>query len=561
MTTNKILALKYRPQEFKDLIGQEVMAQTITNAIKLGKTPNAYLLTGIRGVGKTTTARLIAKALNCQSNQDDKIKCSTDKFCATCEEIINSNHIDILEMDAASKTGIDDVRELIENSKYSPTSAKYKIFIIDEVHMLSKQAFNGLLKTLEEPPPSLKFILATTEVRKIPVTILSRCQRFDLKRVNVDELCNHLKNISKKENGKISEDAIRLISRTSEGSVRDAISLLDRALVSQSLVKNESIEEKDVREMLGIADRSKILTLFKEILNGNEKNALTNLKDLINDGIDAKNFLNDILEVLFLFSRRINLGPIEKDMTVSETEVQLVDKYSKNIDMQDIGLFWQLTIKTIDDLRIVGNENLALEMFVMQLVHLKNIEKKKELIKDDTVENNGNFKSNLIGENIQEENSENNLSTQVKNQLKNINQIKTNPIKNLSSEANNNKIEITSFQDLIDQANKEKEVELRYDLERNVKLVSFNKRKIDISFNEKLNKNFIKTLTEKLLSWTGERWIISLSKNNDAKSIYEQNIDKKSNKLNEFKNTDIAKQIAETFPDAELINIIEDKND
>ena len=561
MTTNKILALKYRPQEFKDLIGQEVMAQTITNAIKLGKTPNAYLLTGIRGVGKTTTARLIAKALNCQSNQDDKIKCSTDKFCATCEEIINSNHIDILEMDAASKTGIDDVRELIENSKYSPTSAKYKIFIIDEVHMLSKQAFNGLLKTLEEPPPSLKFILATTEVRKIPVTILSRCQRFDLKRVNVDELCNHLKSISKKENGKISEDAIRLISRTSEGSVRDAISLLDRALVSQSLVKNESIEEKDVREMLGIADRSKILTLFKEILNGNEKNALTNLKDLINDGIDAKNFLNDILEVLFLFSRRINLGPIEKDMTVSETEVQLVDKYSKNIDMQDIGLFWQLTIKTIDDLRIVGNENLALEMFVMQLVHLKDIEKKKELVKDDTVENNGNFKSNLIGENIQEENSENNLSTQVKNQLKNINQIKTNPIKNLSSEANNNKIEITSFQDLIDQANKEKEVELRYDLERNVKLVSFNKGKIDISFNEKLNKNFIKTLTEKLLSWTGERWIISLSKNNDAKSIYEQNIDKKSNKLNEFKNTDIAKQIAETFPDAELINIIEDKND
>ena len=561
MTTNKILALKYRPQEFKDLIGQEVMAQTITNAIKLGKTPNAYLLTGIRGVGKTTTARLIAKALNCQSNQDDKIKCSTNKFCATCEEIINSNHIDILEMDAASKTGIDDVRELIENSKYSPTSAKYKIFIIDEVHMLSKQAFNGLLKTLEEPPPSLKFILATTEVRKIPVTILSRCQRFDLKRVNVDELCNHLKSISKKENGKISEDAIRLISRTSEGSVRDAISLLDRALVSQSLVKNESIEEKDVREMLGIADRSKILTLFKEILNGNEKNALTNLKDLINDGIDAKNFLNDILEVLFLFSRRINLGPIEKDMTVSETEVQLVDKYSKNIDMQDIGLFWQLTIKTIDDLRIVGNENLALEMFVMQLVHLKNIEKKKELIKDDTVENNGNFKSNLIGENIQEENSENNLSTQVKNQLKNINQIKTNPIKNLSSEANNNKIEITSFQDLIDQANKEKEVELRYDLERNVKLVSFNKRKIDISFNEKLNKNFIKTLTEKLLSWTGERWIISLSKNNDAKSIYEQNIDKKSNKLNEFKNTNIAKQIAETFPDAELINIIEDSND
>ena len=179
--TNKILALKYRPQVFEDLIGQEVMAQTITNAIKLGKTPNAYLLTGIRGVGKTTTARLIAKALNCEKNKDQNLKCTDGNFCVTCQEIINSNHIDILEMDAASKTGIDDIRELIENSKYSPTSAKYKIFIIDEVHMLSKQAFNGLLKTLEEPPPSLKFILATTEVRKIPVTILSRCQRFDLK--------------------------------------------------------------------------------------------------------------------------------------------------------------------------------------------------------------------------------------------------------------------------------------------------------------------------------------------------------------------------------------------
>ena len=235
MTKNKILALKYRPQEFKDLIGQEVMAQTITNAITLGKTPNAYLLTGIRGVGKTTTARLIAKALNCQKNSDKNTDCSSSKFCPTCEEIINSNHIDILEMDAASKTGIDDIRELIESSKYSPTSVKYKIFIIDEVHMLSKQAFNGLLKTLEEPPPSLKFILATTEVRKIPVTILSRCQRFDLKRVSVENLCKHLKNISTKESGKISDNAIRLIARNSEGSVRDAISLLDRALIPQSI--------------------------------------------------------------------------------------------------------------------------------------------------------------------------------------------------------------------------------------------------------------------------------------------------------------------------------------
>ena len=554
--TNKILALKYRPQEFKDLIGQEVMAQTITNAIKLKKTPNAYLLTGIRGVGKTTTARLIAKALNCQKNENPKIKCSSEKFCSICQEIINSNHIDILEMDAASKTGIDDIRELIENSKYSPTSAKFKIFIIDEVHMLSKQAFNGLLKTLEEPPPSLKFILATTEVRKIPVTILSRCQRFDLKRVSIDQLCKHLKIIADKENGRISEDAIKLIARTSEGSVRDSISLLDRALISQSIIKNNQIEEPDVRLMLGLADRSKIIILFKQILSGDEKESLKVLQELINDGLDAKNFLNDILEVLYLFSRRISLGPIEKEMFVSEAELQLVDQYSKNLDMQDIGLFWQLTIKTIDDLRLVGNENLTLEMYVMQLLYLKNIDTNKEI---QNLDNNQQSNERLVGKKIDDKTLEKNIPNQIKNQLKSVNQIKTNPIKTSLKDNQNTKIEIKSFQNLIEQANKDKEIELKYDLERNVKLVSFNKGKIDISFNEKLNKNFIKNLSEKLLLWTGERWIISLSKNTNAKSIYEKNLEDKSSKLEEFKKSKIAQDIKKAFPDAKLVDLIEEE--
>ncbi len=559
MIKNKILALKYRPQEFKDLIGQETMAQTITNAIELGKTPNAYLLTGIRGVGKTTTARLIAKALNCQKNYDKKISCSTDKFCSTCEEIVNSNHMDVLEMDAASKTGIDDVRELIENSKYSPTNAKYKIFIIDEVHMLSKQAFNGLLKTLEEPPPSLKFILATTEVRKIPVTILSRCQRFDLKRVNIDNLCKHLKKISTQENGKISEDAIRLIARTSEGSVRDAVSLLDRALVSQTLNKEKIIDEKDVRGMLGLADREKILSLFKEVLSGKEKESLRFLREMIDDGIDATNFLNDILEVLYLFSRRINLGAIEKDMTVSENEITLIDQYSKNIDMQDIGLFWQLTIKTMDDLRIVGNENLALEMFIMQLTHLKNIEDKKEHSTENFGDKEYKNQKNLIGENLKEESLENKIN-QIKNQMKNIDQVKKKPIKDIITNDVKANVEIRSFQDLIEKAVTEKEIELKYDLERNVKLVSFNRGKIDISFNEKLNQNFIKNLTEKLLIWTGERWIISLSKNSNAKSMYEKNLEKKVSQLETFEKSELSKKIKDAFPDAKLIEIQEESD-
>ena len=553
--TNKILALKYRPQQFKDLIGQEVMTQTITNAIKIGKTPNAYLLTGIRGVGKTTTARLIAKALNCEKNNNPKTKCDANTFCITCQEIVNSNHIDILEMDAASKTGIDDVRELIENSKYSPTSANFKIFIIDEVHMLSKQAFNGLLKTLEEPPSRLKFILATTEARKIPVTILSRCQRFDLKRVSIEVLFNHLKEISLKENGKISDDAIKLIAKTSEGSVRDSVSLLDRALISQSL-NSKVIEEEDVRKMLGLADKSKVILLFKEILDGKEKEALDRLHDLIENGLDAKNFLNDILEVLYLFGRRINLGPLNKDMSISETEVQMIDQYSKNVDMKDIGLFWQLTIKTIDDLKIVSNENLSLEMFIMQLLHLKNIDEFKEM--DDTLNVKPKIQENLQGEKIEDKKVETSFTNKTKNQLKSTNQIKTSPLKSSKFQDEKQKIEITSFQNLIELANKYKEIELKYDLERNVKLVSFNKGKIDISFNEKLNKDFIKNLTEKLLEWTGERWIISLSKNSEAKSVYEKNIEAKNNFIDEFKKGKTAKEIETAFPDAKLIDIEED---
>ncbi len=558
MRDSKILALKYRPQEFKDLIGQEVMAQTITNAIQLGKTPNAYLLTGIRGVGKTTTARLIAKALNCLKNEDKSKKCTDSEFCSSCKEIVNSSHIDVLEMDAASKTGIDDVRELIENSKYSPTSAKFKIFIIDEVHMLSKQAFNGLLKTLEEPPSRLKFILATTEVRKIPVTILSRCQRFDLKRVSLDLLLDHLQNISKKENGKITDDALRLIARASEGSVRDAISLLDRALISQNINEKNEIEDKDVRQMLGLADRSKTIELFKEILLGDQKSALLHLKELIENGLDAKNFLNDILEILYLFGRRVNLGPIKKDMMVSESEVQLIEKYSTNLDMYDLGLFWQLTIKTMNDLNIVGNENLTLEMYVMQLIHLKSIDQNKGL-KININENTDVVSKERLDTGLPENKIEKKINNPVKNQLKSTEQVKENIVKRPQLEKNKKSgIEITSFNDLLMFATKEKEFELKFDLERNVNLVSFNKGKIDISFNEKLNKNFIKNLTEKLLKWTGERWIISLSKKVGEKTVYEKELSTKNERITKEKNNKVSKELFSAFPDAKLIEVKEE---
>ncbi len=558
MKQYKILALKYRPQDFKDLIGQEVLSKTITNAIKIGKTPNAYLLTGIRGVGKTTTARLIAKALNCENNISKSNNCNQNKYCESCREITNSSHIDVLEMDAASKTGIDDVRELIENSKYSPTSATYKIFIIDEVHMLSKQAFNGLLKTLEEPPPSLKFILATTEVKKIPVTILSRCQRFDLKRVNIDKIFKHLEEITKKEKGNISLKALKLISQVSEGSVRDAISLLDRAITYQNVNTTNGIEEEDVRNMLGLADKSIVINLLKEVFLGNAGNAIKILKKLLNQGIEAKYFLNDILEILGLINRKLSLGTIDNDKILPEEEINLINEISKGISIDDIGLFWQLTIKTIEDLKIVNDEEISLEMYVMQLLHLKGMRASPDISPVIETSQKDELKKNNIKD---DSGSKDNNSLKIKSQLKNTNQIKSKAIDQPKLKSEDlTKSKINTFEDIVKLASKENEIELKYDLERNVKLVSFRNGSIDISFNEKLNKNFIKILTEKLYSWTGERWIISLNKKLGEKTIFEKKKETKNNKINDAKKNEKIKMLLDTFDDANLINVQEDND-
>ena len=551
MNKKNILALKYRPQDFKDLIGQEIMASTVTNAIKIGKTPNAYLLTGIRGVGKTTTARLIAKALNCQNNDKTNKTCTTASRCQSCLEIINSNHIDVLEMDAASKTGIDDVRELIENSKYSPTSAKYKIFIIDEVHMLSKQAFNGLLKTLEEPPPSLKFILATTEVKKIPITILSRCQRFDLKRVSFEKIFDHLKKISLKESGKISDGALKLIAKVSEGSVRDGISLLDRSLTFQTIDSDKEINDQNIRDMLGLADRSNVIQLVKEILNGNTKEAIKILKMLQNHGLDAKLFLNDILEILGLINRKISLGHLDNDKIIPESEIKLLSEIASGVSIEDLGLIWQYTIKTLDDLRIISDENTTLEMYVMQITHLKDI--RPQDIYDKQESNNINLKSTTQDLNEKKENED---ILKIKNQLKNTDQLKTKIMNKPVLESKEEfKKKISTYEDLVKQANLENEIELKYDLERNVKLVSFKPGKIDITFNEKLNKNFIKILTEKLIKWTGERWIISLSKSVGNKTLFEKQNDEKKQEIEDARSNSKIKSLLNTFSDAKLINV------
>jgi len=555
---HKVLALKYRPKIFNELIGQNIMVETIANSIKLNKVPNAYLFTGIRGVGKTTTARIVAKSLNCKNGITNL--CS-DEMCEHCEAITNSNHLDVLEMDAASRTGIDDVRELIESSKYNPTSAKYKIIILDEVHMLSKQAFNGLLKTLEEPPSHLKFIFATTEVKKIPVTIISRCQRFDLHRVTIKDLLSNLKKISQLENGKISEGALILIAQSAEGSVRDSLSLLDRALVSQNIEKDE-IDENFVRKMLGIADRSKILNLLSLIFQGEQKKAITELREMINEGIEPTNFLNDFLEIIYLAQQKKSIGNFDNDFSVSENEQKMISKISDEASIPTLIIFWQFILKALEELSIVSSQILSLEMLVMRLIHLKEIptyENILELLKNNNSnqpEENNQTETNLGTNKNKFVNLESDIVKTSKDQIKTTTQTKP-ALSSLNQKTLKavNEQKVLSFKDLISISSIKKEIHLKYDLENNVNLIKFTQGKIDISFNENLDKNFVRNLSEKLLEWTGSRWVITLAKEAGQKTVSELKNIKRQELFDQEKKGNVYKEFKNIFSDVELLEV------
>ena len=546
-SNSTVLALKYRPQIFKDLIGQEVISETIYNSIKFNKSANAYLFTGIRGVGKTTFARIVAKSLNCENGIDKLCK---ENFCQHCDSIINSNHIDVMEIDAASNTGVDNVRELIEFSRYGPTSSKYKVFIIDEVHMLSKQAFNALLKTLEEPPSYLKFIFATTEIKKIPVTVISRCQRFDLSRIKSDELFKFIKKIVKEEKGKVSDEALRLIVKLSEGSVRDALSLLDRGLLSNS--QGEELDLIKAQKIYGYFDKSSLIQLFQNLFKGNEDEVIKIYKKVYDSGVEPKIFLNDFLEILY-FIKNISFVKLDgTNFSLNDEEFKEIDKIAKIVDPKDIMIFWQFTIETIDELDIVSNPNLCVEMFLIRLMYLKDFNKKNY---HDTI----NTKDELDSINIKEEKVS--VNNKAVDQIRNITQ--QDEIKpKIKSHETNSKLLINSFEELINLCIEKKEIKLKYELETNVNLVTFVQGRIEIAFNENLDKEFIKELSNKLYEWTNIRWIISLSK---KKGLISKKQEEKVSKEKIFENAKKSKfysKILEILPDAELIELkISEKED
>ena len=558
---HKILALKYRPKNFNELIGQDIAVETIKNSILSKNLPNAYLLSGIRGVGKTTTARLIAQAINCKKNFIQGEKCNPGEYC-NCKEINEFKNLDVIEIDGAQHTGVDSTKELIASCMYAPTTVKYKVIIADEFQMLSKSSFAALLKTLEEPPPHLKFVFCTTEVKKIPITIISRCQRFDLHRVSIKDLLENLNKISKIENGKISEEALILIAKAAEGSVRDSLSLLDRALVSQDIEEKE-IDETYIRKMLGLADKSKLLFLLNFIFQGNQKESLESLRELINEGVEPSNFLNDLLEIIYFIQQKKNIGNLDSDLSISESEQEAVNLMSNNVSTSTLIVFWQLILKVLEELSIVSSPILSLEMLVVRLVHLEGMPSYEDVL-ESLKKNNSSQAEVNSNVTIDRENDKKIFSNETdeianisKDQIKNTTQTKPilsslNP-KNLPKDIIVGKI--SSFEELILLSARKKEIQLKYDLENNVNLIKFSEGKIDISFNENLDKNFVRNLSKKLLEWTGTRWVITLTKKIGKKTFSELQSIKKKELLDQEKKGEIYKKFKNIFSDGELLEV------
>ena len=558
---HKVLALKYRPKNFNELIGQDIAVETIKNSILSKNLPNAYLLSGIRGVGKTTTARLIAQAINCKKNFIQGEKCNPGEYCS-CKEINEFKNLDVIEIDGAQHTGVDSTKELIASCMYAPTTVKYKVIIADEFQMLSKSSFAALLKTLEEPPPHLKFVFCTTEVKKIPITIISRCQRFDLHRVSIKDLLENLNKISKIENGKISEEALILIAKAAEGSVRDSLSLLDRALVSQDIEEKE-IDETYIRKMLGLADKSKLLRLLNFIFQGNQKESLESLRELINEGVEPSNFLNDLLEIIYFIQQKKNIGNLDSDLSISESEQEAVNLMSNNVSTSTLIVFWQLILKVLEELSIVSSPILSLEMLVVRLVHLEGMPSYEDVL-ESLKKNNSSQAEVNSNVTIDRENDKKIFSNETdeianisKDQIKNTTQTKPilsslNP-KNLPKDIIVGKI--SSFEELILLSARKKEIQLKYDLENNVNLIKFSQGKIDISFNENLDKNFVRNLSKKLLEWTGTRWVITLTKKIGKKTFSELQSIKKKELLDQEKKGEIYKKFKNIFSDGELLEV------
>ena len=569
----KVLARKYRPTTFEQLIGQDVMVRTLTNAIKSKRLAHAFILTGVRGVGKTTTARLLASTLNCLDVKDgEDIATSPCGKCENCLEIAESRHPDVLEMDAASRTSVDDVREIIENVRYAPTSARFKVYIIDEVHMLSKNAFNALLKTLEEPPPHVKFIFATTEIRKLPVTVLSRCQRFDLRRVPTDLLVKHLTTIKDQEKCPVEDEAILMIARAAEGSVRDGLSLLDQAIAHSG----GSATGESVRAMLGLADRLQILALFRAIMEGKVKEALGLMDEQYNLGADPAVIIKDLVEVSHWVSRIKTTGDAGADTLISEPEMQEGKALAEGLSLADLTRAWQILLKGFEETSLAPSPIRAAEMVVIRLSHAARLPDPAKLVKSLTGKEKPASPEAPVAASAP-------ASAPEKVEAIATQEPKEDPappaptapsgamgsggapqVLALAPDASDDVAPVTpmpqSFTQLVDLFEEKHEGVIGKYLFDDVSLVSFKPGAISFSGVRKIPATLPSRMKDLLETWTGQKWQITLANEPGEAPLRDQEIERIEALDTAAKNHPLVQKALKVFPGAKITKIRHLKN-
>ena len=544
------LARKYRPKVFAELIGQEAMVRTLRNAFAAGRIAQAYMLTGVRGVGKTTTARLIARALNYQTPGTSGPTLDMTEEGVHCRAILESRHLDVVEMDAASHTGIDDIRELIDSAHYKPNTARYKVYIIDEVHMLSKQAFNGLLKTLEEPPEHVKFIFATTEARKVPVTVLSRCQRFDLKRIDIGELVEHLQRVTTQESAAAEQAALALIARAAEGSVRDALSILDRAIAFGA----GKVETDAVRGLLGLADRTRIFDLLETVLKGDAGTALQQLAQLNRDGAEPGQIIADLADAVHAVTLIKAAGAASADPAASEAERARATDLAARLPMSSLARAWQMLLKGHDEVRASPRPLAAADMVLVRLAYASDLPPPSELARRVHDGAAGSEKAPSTAAPSPKP-ARKPAPTEAK-----AAPAQPSPPLRAAGESENPgppaepapALELRSFDDVVALAEAKRDLKLKHALLEQVRLVHFKPGNIKLNPLPQAAKDLTQELMRKLKAWTGRVWIVAVSDEPGAEPLGIQRRDRAAHEIEKIREHPKVKEVLQHFPDARI---------
>jgi DNA polymerase-3 subunit gamma/tau len=558
----RVLARKYRPATFDDLIGQDAMVRTVSNAFETGRIPQAWILTGVRGVGKTTTARILARALNYEM-PDGSVSGPTITMPAPgvhCQAIMESRHIDVLEMDAASHTSVENIRQLLDGVRYAPAQARYKVYILDEVHMLSDKAFNALLKTLEEPPPHAKFIFATTEIRKVPITVLSRCQRFDLRRIESSVLVQHLDTIASKESVTAEPEALALIVRAAEGSVRDALSLFDQAIAHAA----GEVRAEDVRQMLGLADRTRVVDLFETLLRGDIAGALKELRDQYDSGADPSVVLADLADFTH-FVTRVKLVPsVADDLSLSEAERTRGRAFATSLSMRVLSRTWQMLLKGLAEVQQAGRPIAAAEMVLVRLGYAADLPTPDEVIRSLGDDSSGSVprpQGNGGGAAVGAGGLVNAPRVEAPRGAPRASAAPAfTPVARLAdaepqTNAQPGALVIGRLEELVTLATEKRDLQIKAALERDVRLVRCEDGRLEIALEASAAKTLVNELSRKISAWTGRQWVIVLSRESGAPTLRAQAEAREAELKHGVRGDPLVQAVFAKFPGAEIVSV------